>query len=70
MKNSLVASFAPEVVSQLRNYSKLMRIDKPVANIVGVVARRRGHTEPGFVCCVRAWRFCHAIRGLRSQRFR
>jgi 4-hydroxybenzoate polyprenyltransferase len=30
MKNSLVASFAPEVVSQLRNYSKLMRIDKPI----------------------------------------
>ena len=30
MKNSLVASFAPEVVSQLRNYGKLMRIDKPI----------------------------------------
>jgi len=30
MKNSLVASFAPEIVSQLRNYGKLMRVDKPV----------------------------------------
>ena len=30
MKNSLVASLAPEVVSQLRNYGKLMRIDKPI----------------------------------------
>jgi len=30
MKNSLVASFAPEVVSQLRNYGKLMRVDKPI----------------------------------------
>ena len=32
MKNSLVASFAPEVVSQLRNYGKLMRVDKPVGS--------------------------------------
>jgi 4-hydroxybenzoate polyprenyltransferase len=30
MKNSLVASFAPEIVSQLRNYGKLMRVDKPI----------------------------------------
>jgi len=30
MKNSLVASFAPEVASRLRNYGKLMRIDKPI----------------------------------------
>lgn len=30
MKNSLVANYAPEVVSQLRNYGKLMRIDKPI----------------------------------------
>jgi 4-hydroxybenzoate polyprenyltransferase len=30
MKNSLVANFAPEIVSQLRNYGKLMRIDKPI----------------------------------------
>ena len=30
MKNSLVANFAPEVVSQLRNYGKLMRVDKPI----------------------------------------
>jgi 4-hydroxybenzoate polyprenyltransferase len=32
MKNSLVASFAPEVVSQLRNYGKLMRVDKPIGS--------------------------------------
>lgn len=30
MKNLLVNSFAPEVVSQLRNYGKLMRVDKPI----------------------------------------
>ena len=30
MKNSVVASFAPEVASQLRSYGKLMRIDKPI----------------------------------------
>ena len=30
MKSSAFATFAPEVVSQLRNYGKLMRIDKPV----------------------------------------
>ena len=30
MKNSLVANFAPEIVSQLRNYGKLMRVDKPI----------------------------------------
>ena len=30
MKNSLAAIFAPEVVSQLRNYGKLMRVDKPI----------------------------------------
>ncbi|MDH3860299.1 MAG: 4-hydroxybenzoate octaprenyltransferase [Gammaproteobacteria bacterium] len=30
MKNSLVASFAPEVASRLRNYAKLMRFDKPI----------------------------------------
>jgi len=30
MKNSLVASFTPEIVSQLRNYGKLMRVDKPI----------------------------------------
>lgn len=30
MKNSLSAIFAPEVVSQLRNYGKLMRVDKPI----------------------------------------
>ena len=30
MKSSLVANFAPEVVSQLRNYGKLMRVDKPI----------------------------------------
>jgi 4-hydroxybenzoate polyprenyltransferase len=30
MKNSLVASFAPEVASRLRNYGKLMRVDKPI----------------------------------------
>lgn len=30
MKKSFVNSFAPEVVSQLRNYAKLMRIDKPI----------------------------------------
>jgi 4-hydroxybenzoate polyprenyltransferase len=27
---SLVASFAPEIASQLRNYARLMRIDKPI----------------------------------------
>jgi 4-hydroxybenzoate polyprenyltransferase len=30
MKASAFASFAPEIVSQVRNYGKLMRIDKPV----------------------------------------
>jgi len=30
MKSSIVASFAPEIASQLRNYGKLMRIDKPI----------------------------------------
>jgi len=30
MKNTLTAMFAPEVVSQLRNYGKLMRVDKPI----------------------------------------
>jgi 4-hydroxybenzoate polyprenyltransferase len=30
MKNSFVASFAPEIASQLRNYGKLMRVDKPI----------------------------------------
>jgi 4-hydroxybenzoate polyprenyltransferase len=30
MKNSVVANYAPEVVSQLRNYGKLMRVDKPI----------------------------------------
>lgn len=30
MKSSIVASFAPEVASQLRNYGKLMRINKPI----------------------------------------
>jgi 4-hydroxybenzoate polyprenyltransferase len=30
MKNSVVASFAPEVASQLRNYGKLMRVDRPI----------------------------------------
>ena len=27
---SLVSSFAPEIASQLRNYGKLMRVDKPI----------------------------------------
>ncbi len=30
MKSSAFATFAPEIASQLRNYGKLMRIDKPV----------------------------------------
>ena len=30
MKNSLAATFGPEVVSQLRNYAKLMRLDRPI----------------------------------------
>ena len=30
MKSSIVANFAPEIASQLRNYGKLMRIDKPI----------------------------------------
>ena len=30
MKTSAFATFAPEIVSQVRNYGKLMRIDKPV----------------------------------------
>ena len=30
MKNSIVANFAPEIASQLRNYGKLMRVDKPI----------------------------------------
>ena len=30
MKSSIVANFAPEVASQLRNYGKLMRVDKPI----------------------------------------
>jgi 4-hydroxybenzoate polyprenyltransferase len=30
MKNSVVANYAPEIVSQLRNYGKLMRVDKPI----------------------------------------
>jgi 4-hydroxybenzoate polyprenyltransferase len=30
MKTSAFASFAPEIVSQVRNYGKLMRIDKPI----------------------------------------
>lgn len=30
MKNSLVANYAPEIISQLRNYGKLMRVDKPI----------------------------------------
>ena len=30
MKTSAFATFAPEIVSQLRNYGKLMRIDKPI----------------------------------------
>ena len=29
MKNSIVASFAPEIASQLRQYGTLMRVDKP-----------------------------------------
>ena len=30
MKTSTFATFAPEIVSQLRNYGKLMRVDKPI----------------------------------------
>jgi 4-hydroxybenzoate polyprenyltransferase len=30
MKASAFATFAPEVVSQVRNYGKLMRVDKPI----------------------------------------
>ena len=30
MKHSLVARLSPEIISQLRNYGKLMRIDKPI----------------------------------------
>ena len=30
MKNSVVANFAPEIAIQLRNYGKLMRVDKPI----------------------------------------
>ncbi len=30
MKSMLASAFAPQLVSQLRNYSKLMRIDKPI----------------------------------------
>jgi len=30
MKTSAFAQFAPEIVSQLRNYGKLMRVDKPI----------------------------------------
>ena len=30
MKSSIVTNFAPEIASQLRNYSKLMRVDKPI----------------------------------------
>ena len=30
MKTSAFATFAPEIVSQLRNYGKLMRLDKPI----------------------------------------
>jgi len=30
MKNSLAGTFGPEIVSQLRNYAKLMRLDKPI----------------------------------------
>ncbi len=30
MRSSAFASFAPEIVSQVRNYGKLMRVDKPV----------------------------------------
>ena len=30
MKNSLAVKLSPEVISQLRNYAKLMRIDKPI----------------------------------------
>ena len=30
MKTSTFATYAPEIVSQLRNYGKLMRIDKPI----------------------------------------
>ena len=30
MKASAFATFAPEIVSQIRNYGKLMRIDKPI----------------------------------------
>ena len=30
MKYQFVATFAPEIVSQVRNYGKLMRIDKPI----------------------------------------
>ena len=30
MKASVFATFAPEIVSQVRNYGKLMRVDKPI----------------------------------------
>ena len=30
MKTSALSQFAPEIVSQLRNYGKLMRVDKPI----------------------------------------
>jgi 4-hydroxybenzoate polyprenyltransferase len=30
MKTSTFATFAPEIVSQVRNYGKLMRVDKPI----------------------------------------
>ena len=30
MKSQFVATFAPEIVSQIRNYGKLMRVDKPI----------------------------------------
>ena len=30
MKNSLASTFGPDIASQLRNYAKLMRLDKPI----------------------------------------
>lgn len=54
MKKSFAANVAPEVMSQLRNYGKLMRIDKPVGiwlllwpTLWALWLAGEGHPDPG-----------------------
>ena len=77
----LAGNFAPDILSQLRNYAKLMRLDRPIGiwlllwpTLWALWLAGEGHPDPGlfviFVLGVVVMMLVCIVRGLEGERFK